>query len=65
MLNTIILMYEAKKNSKERKVRLADKRSTVSDLMILLARHMKQNKKIKLLSGKHSVKTKSILSILL
>ena len=64
MLNTIILMYEAKKNSKERKVKLADKRSTVSDLMILLARHMRQNKRIKLLSGKHSVKTRN-LSILL
>ena len=57
-------MYKAKKNSKKRKARLADKRSTVSDLIILLARHMKQNKKIKLLSGKLSGKTTGILSML-
>lgn len=44
-------MYEANKNSKERKTRVADRRNKISEIMTFLAKKKKSQKNLKLLSG--------------
>ena len=51
MLNKLVIMYEATKNSKERKVRVENSRNKVSEIMIFLAKKTNSQKKFKLLSG--------------
>ena len=51
MLNTLVLMYDANKRSKERKIKTSQKRTKVSEVMLFLAKYAVSSNEHKLLKG--------------